>query len=132
MDSDPYGLPNWGRPLKGRVNSASANDNVNPHGLVSVKTYPFRKSWSELLVVWILGNTKRERSMTKTGLDGTEPHTAAGDIAWRHIWLTNVMLDAGKPGPVRLIRREMPMRKDSLARRLHRLRRMRAALDLPR
>ena len=70
--------------------------------------------------------------MTKTGLDGTEPYTVAGDIAWRHIWLTNVLLDAGKLGPVRLVRREMPMRKDSLARRLHRLRRMRAALDLPR
>jgi hypothetical protein len=43
VDSDPYGLPNWGRPLKGRVNPAPANDNVNPGGLVSVKSYPAQK-----------------------------------------------------------------------------------------
>src|SRR5262245_24646078 len=30
VDSDPYGLPNWGRPLKGRINSAPAKDNVDP------------------------------------------------------------------------------------------------------
>jgi hypothetical protein len=47
-------------------------------------------------------------------------------------WLTNGMVDAGKVGPVRLARREMPARKESLSRRLHKLRRMRAVLDVQR
>jgi hypothetical protein len=62
----------------------------------------------------------------------TELHLRANEIAWRHFWLTNVMIDTGKPGSAKLARREMRTRKDSLALRLHKLRRMRAALDLPR
>jgi hypothetical protein len=58
--------------------------------------------------------------MTKTGIGTTE--------AWRHFWLTNVMIDTGKLGPAKLVRREMGIRKDSLARRLHKLRCKRAVL----
>jgi hypothetical protein len=129
VDSDPYGLPNWGRPLKGRVNSAPAKDNVDPDGLVSVKAYPTEKSPPELSPFWRFGNIKQERSMIKAGLDGVHHHAIGGDIAWRHYWLTNVMVDGGKSGPARLLRREMPSRKESLSRRLHKLRLMRAALD---
>jgi len=66
--------------------------------------------------------------MTKTGIGTTEPLTSANEIAWRHFWLANVMIDTGKPGPAKLVRREMGIRKDSLARRLHKLRRMRAVI----
>ena len=68
--------------------------------------------------------------MGKPGLDGVDHHAAASDIAWRHYWLTHVMFDGAKFGPTRLARREMPGRK--LSRRLHKLRRMRATLDVRR
>jgi hypothetical protein len=67
--------------------------------------------------------------MNKLGFDGADHHAAGSDIAWRHYWLTNVMVDGGKFGPVRLARREMPARKEPLSRRLHKLHRMRAVLD---
>ena len=69
--------------------------------------------------------------MASSGNGATQFHRAAQEMAWRHFWLTSVLLDSGKP-PARLARREMPVRKDSLTRRLHKLRRMRATLDLPR
>jgi hypothetical protein len=69
--------------------------------------------------------------MTKTGNGATELPSTANEIAWRHFWLANVIVDAAKPEPVKLARREMWTRKDSLTRRLHKLRRMRATLDLP-
>jgi hypothetical protein len=69
--------------------------------------------------------------MASNGNGPIQPYTDPGayEMAWRHFWLTNVLLDSGKP-PARLARREMPTRKDSLTRRLHRLRRMRATLDV--
>jgi hypothetical protein len=73
--------------------------------------------------------------MIKPGFGGADPHAAGSDIAWRHYWLnwlTNGMVDGGKFGPIRLARREMPARKESLSRRLHKLRRMRAVLDVQR
>jgi hypothetical protein len=130
VDSDPYGLPNWGRPLKGRVNPA--NDNVNPDGLVSVNPYPAEKSAGRNFSHLEAWKHQTEHSMIKPGFDGANHHAAGSDIAWRHYWLTNGMVDAGKVGPVRLARREMPARKESLSRRLHKLRRMRAVLDVQR
>jgi hypothetical protein len=68
--------------------------------------------------------------MAKPGLDGADHHAAAGDIAWRHYWLTHVMFDGAKFGPARLARREIPARKESVSRRPHKLRHMRATLDV--
>ena len=67
--------------------------------------------------------------MIKAGADGADHHASGGDIAWRHYWLTNVIVDGGRSGPVRLPRRGMPAR-NSLSRRLHKLRLMRAVLDV--
>jgi hypothetical protein len=132
VHSDPYGLPNWGRPLKGRVNSAPANDNVNTNGAVSVNSYPAEKKTVGTFRVLNAWNHETECSMSKPGLDGAHAHhhAAASDIAWRHYWLTNVMIDGGRFGPARLARREMPARKESLSRRLYKLRRMRAILNV--
>jgi len=52
-------------------------------------------------------------------------------IAWRRVWLKNVMLDAGTP-PHAKIRRRPVIRRMSLARRLEKLRRLQAALEAPR
>ena len=57
-----------------------------------------------------------------------EPRQSDGVVDWRHFWLTNVMIDSGKLEPRKIARYKMLTRKDSLTRRLHRLRRMRAAL----
>jgi len=57
-----------------------------------------------------------------------EPRQSDGVVDWRHFWLTNVMIDSGKFEPQRIARYNVLTRKDSLTRRLHRLRRMRAAL----
>jgi hypothetical protein len=46
--------------------------------------------------------------MNKPGFDGADHHAAGSDIAWRHYWLTNVMVHGGKFGRVRFARREMP------------------------
>lgn len=52
----------------------------------------------------------------------------ANEIDWPHVWLTNTMIDSGKLEPPKIARYKMQTRKDSLTRRLHRLRRMRAVL----
>ena len=57
-----------------------------------------------------------------------EPRQSDGVVNWRHFWLTNVMIDSGKFEPQKIARYKMLTRKDSLTQRLHRLRRMRAAL----
>jgi hypothetical protein len=49
-------------------------------------------------------------------------------IAWRHFWLKSVMIDAGKPFATK-IHRPTVIRRMSLARRLEKLHRMRAALE---
>jgi len=68
--------------------------------------------------------------MTKTGNGATPIRPTANEIAWRHFWLTSVVFDSEKP-PTRLARRDAWVRRDSLTRRLHKLRRMRATLDVP-
>jgi hypothetical protein len=50
----------------------------------------------------------------------------ADEIAWRHVWLTNVLVDAGKPSLAK-IARPGPTRRMSLARRLDKLHRLRTA-----
>jgi hypothetical protein len=66
--------------------------------------------------------------MTETGIGTTGLRPTGNEIAWRHFWLSNVIVDTGKPGLVAPSRRETWTRKDSLSRRLHKLRRMRAML----
>lgn len=70
--------------------------------------------------------------MTEMGIGTTGLSTASNEIAWRHFWLSNVIVDTGKPGLVKPAPRETWARKDSLSRRLRKLRRMRAMLDSPR
>jgi hypothetical protein len=53
------------------------------------------------------------------------------EIAWRHVWLKSVMINSGKPVPVKIYRPTVT-RRMSLARRLEKLHRMRAALEPPR
>jgi hypothetical protein len=62
----------------------------------------------------------------------TELQRPADDIDWRHVWLTNVMIDSGKFGPQKIARHQVQTRKNSLSRRLRSLHLMRAALGPPR
>jgi len=54
---------------------------------------------------------------------------ALDEVAWRHVWLTNVMIDSGKLGLAKIVRPKMSAGRMSLARRLDKLRRMRATLE---
>jgi hypothetical protein len=65
-------------------------------------------------------------SSTETGT--AELRRNADEIDWRHVWLTNANIDSGKLEPANIARYKMQTRKDSLTRRLHKLRRMRAFL----
>ena len=56
---------------------------------------------------------------------------SADEIAWRHIWLSNVRVDAGSSSPVKISRPRV-ITKMSLARRLDKLHRLRATLEPPR
>ena len=61
---------------------------------------------------------------------GTAPlRPALDEIAWRHVWLTNVMIDSGKPALAKIARPKISAGRTSLARRLDKLRRMRATLE---
>jgi hypothetical protein len=62
----------------------------------------------------------------------TDTRRNAAEINWRHFWLANVMIDTGNPRAAKIARPAMRTRRMSLARRLHKLRRMRAALGPPR
>ena len=53
------------------------------------------------------------------------------EIAWRHVWLKSVLIDAGNPFQTK-IHRHGVARRMSLTRRLEKLHRMRAALEPPR
>jgi hypothetical protein len=66
--------------------------------------------------------------MSATGILTTEPGRGAEEIDWRHVWLTSVMVDSGELRSPKIGRYTVQTRKDSLTRRLHRLRRMRAVL----
>jgi hypothetical protein len=50
------------------------------------------------------------------------------EIAWRHVWLKSVLIDAGNPFPTKIFR-SRPTRRMSVTRRLEKLHRMRAALE---
>ena len=50
------------------------------------------------------------------------------EIAWRHVWLKSVLIDAGNPFPTKIYR-SRPTRRMSVTRRLEKLHRMRAALE---
>ncbi|MGB9268507.1 MAG: hypothetical protein WCB74_04700 [Pseudolabrys sp.] len=52
-------------------------------------------------------------------------------IAWRHVWLKSVLIDADNPFS-RKVYRHGVARRMSLTRRLEKLHRMRAALEPPR
>jgi hypothetical protein len=56
---------------------------------------------------------------------------SADEIAWRHVWLTNVLVDPGRSFPVKIARPRVITRM-TLSRRLEKLHRMRAALERPR
>lgn len=56
----------------------------------------------------------------------------ANEIGWRHFWLKHVMIDAGTPGSTKITRLALQPRKVSVAKRMRRLRRMRAILESPR
>ncbi len=70
--------------------------------------------------------------MTNKEIGAADIHQPADDIAWRHYWLTNVAVETDGRPPVRAPRPELRPRKDSLSRRLQRLRHMRAILGAPR
>jgi len=65
-------------------------------------------------------------STTETG--AAELRRNADEIDWRHVWLTTANIDSGKFEPANIARYKMQTRKDSLTRRLQKLRRMRAFL----
>jgi hypothetical protein len=66
--------------------------------------------------------------MTKKEIGTAEMQQPADDIAWRHFWLANVVVETDGRPPVRVSRPELRSRKDSLSRRLQRLHHMRAVL----
>ena len=66
--------------------------------------------------------------MTKKEIGTVEMQQPADDIAWRHFWLANVVLETNRRPAVRVARPALGPRKDSLSRRLQRLHHMRAVL----
>jgi hypothetical protein len=69
-------------------------------------------------------------SSMETG--ATELRQNSVEIDWRHVWLSNVLVDSGRFGLPKIARYERRVRKPSLSQRLDKLRRMRAALGPPR
>ena len=69
--------------------------------------------------------------MTKKEIGTAEMHQPA-DIAWRHFWLANVVVETEGQPLVRTTRPELRPRKETLSRRLQRLHHMRAILGGPR
>jgi hypothetical protein len=67
--------------------------------------------------------------MTPTKVRDAELPPSVNEVAWRHVWLTRASIDA----PNReTIARPKTMTKMSPARRLEKLRRLRAMLEPPR
>ena len=66
--------------------------------------------------------------MSATEIRATGVLRSADEIDWRHVWLSTVMIDSGTFGPPKIARHEMQIRKNTLTRRLRKLRRLRAAL----
>jgi hypothetical protein len=65
--------------------------------------------------------------MTPKEIGISELHRNANEIAWRHVWLTNVIIDADKP--ILATRPRIQRSRQSLTQRLRKLRRMRAILE---
>jgi hypothetical protein len=53
---------------------------------------------------------------------------SSDEIAWRHVWLANVLVEAGEPNR-QVIHRPRTSRRMTPSRRLEKLHRMRAALQ---
>ena len=70
--------------------------------------------------------------MTKTDMGAGDNAQPADDIAWRHFWLANVVVETEGRPLVRTTRPELRPRKETLSRRLQRLHHMRAILGGPR
>ena len=70
--------------------------------------------------------------MTKEEIGAADMCQPADDIAWRHFWLANVVVETDGRPLVRVARPELRPRKESLSRRLQRLHHMRAILGAPR
>ena len=70
--------------------------------------------------------------MTKEETDAADMRQPADDIAWRHFWLANVVVETDGRPLVRVARPELRPRKESLSRRLQRLHHMRAIVGAPR
>lgn len=70
--------------------------------------------------------------MIKTETGAADMPQRADEIVWRHFWLANVVVETDGPPLVRVARPELRPRRDSLSRRLQRLRHMRAILGAPR
>ena len=70
--------------------------------------------------------------MTKEETGAADMRQPADDIAWRHFWLANVVVETDGRPLVRVARPELRPRKESLSRRLQRLHHMRAILGAPR
>ena len=58
----------------------------------------------------------------------TQLRPIADETAWRHVWLTNVMIDSGKAVRANTAGRARRIRKSTLTQRLRSLHLMRAAL----
>ena len=70
--------------------------------------------------------------MTKEEIGAADARQPSADIAWRHFWLANVVVETDRRPLVRAARPELRPRKTSLSRRLERLHHMRAMLRAPR
>ena len=69
--------------------------------------------------------------MIKTEIDTFEFSGSADERAWRDFWLTNVMIEKGRPLPVKNVRPRTPDADESLTGRLHQLRAMESAEVTP-
>jgi len=69
--------------------------------------------------------------MIKKGIGTVELHRTVDQSAWRHFWLTEVMIETGHPLPAENGRSTVRATNKSLTRRLHQLRRLKSAEGLP-
>lgn len=78
-----------------------------------------------------IGLSYRRYAMTPTKIRDAELAASTDEITWRHVWLKKAMVDAGNPSRETTARRKT-IAKMSPARRLEKLRRLRATLEPPR
>jgi hypothetical protein len=70
--------------------------------------------------------------MIRTEIGTVDLHRSVDQVAWRRLWLTNVMIERGKPLPATNVRPRTRAASRSLTWRLHQLRRLEPATKLPR